>query len=201
MAQTFVIRPSVAIRWAPALGFWRLVARKAAGQAMSEEINAVARKARTQIRRKLADQTKIPYGEVSQKVFLVPAHAGRLEARIRVRSNVPTLGRFMTSYTRRPISWRKRGWRQTMRLRVWEGSKRFPLSGTKKPFVIEGKRLIAVRTGRARLPIKVLSGPHLANETLRDGKATGQYVKVEMPHDFQQRVIKRIQRILAGTAA
>jgi hypothetical protein len=198
MATGLVFAPNATVRFSPALGWWRLKASAVTRMAMAEEINRTARLARTQIRRKLAQQTLIPYGEVASKVYLLPASSGRLEARIRVRDRAQTLGRFMTSYTKRPGSWRKKGWRQTMRLKVGEGGKRFPYSGTKKPFVIEGKKLIAIRTGQPRLPIKILSGPHLPNETLRQGKATGTYVRVTMPSDFSARVIARIHRIMGA---
>ncbi len=196
-----ILKPSATIRFSPALGYWRIVAREVTGRAMAEELNATARKGRTEIRRKLAQQTLMSYGEVSKYVSLQAAHSGRLVATIRVRGKVPTLAKFMTSFTKPPKSWRKKGWRQTMRLKVWEGGKKFPYSGTKRPFVFRAKNgtnLIGVRTGTGKLPVKVLSGPHLPNETLRPGRATGVYVRGALPADFNKRVLGRISRILGA---
>ncbi len=86
-----------------------------------------------------------------------------------------------------------------MRLRVWEGAKRFPYSGTKRPFVFRAKNghdLIGMRRGKGKKPLKVLSGPHLPNETLRPGFPTGRYVTGALPQDFDRRVLARIKRIM-----
>lgn len=199
MAGSYVIKPSVQIRFHPLLALRMLLNPQITKIAMVEEINAVAKKGRTQIRRSLANQTKISYGRVSDAVTLRPAYVGRLSATIRVSDKVPTLGRFMTSYTTRPKSWRKKGWHQTMRLRVWAGSQRFPVRSG-RPFVIPGTKLIAVRTGAGKLPIKILSGPNLAGGKEDTGEIqrgqTKRVVQSELPVIFANQIMARINRIV-----
>ena len=174
-------------------------------RAMNEQLNYLARKATTQVRRHLASQTKLPYSYMMKAVSLIPSWPEALMAVIKVEDKATTLGRFMTSYTKRPTSWRRKGWQQKMRLNVWSGGQIFPKNPNAKPFVIDGGRsvkLIAVRKGKGRTPIKVLSGPNLSGSRDDTGEIsrleTGTYVKVQLPLEFTLAVDERIDRLIAA---
>jgi hypothetical protein len=173
-------------------------------QAMNEELNSFASKATTQVRRHLAHQTLLPYSYMVDKVTLKRSWSAALEARIQIKDKATSLGRFMTSYRNRPKSWRKKGWQQKMRLRVWSGSQVFPRNPNAKPFVIDGGRatpLIAVRRTKARTPIIVLSGPVLAGTKENTGEVsrleTKTYIDIQMPAAMIQSIEDRIDRLMA----
>jgi hypothetical protein len=179
-------------------------------QAMAEELNAFASKSTTQIRRLLSRQTKLPYSYMVEHVTLMRAYAAYLTADINVvEKRTPTLGRFMTSYTKRPTKPLKSGrqrqpWVQKIRLRVWEGGIVYPRNPGARPFVIDGGRaipLIAVRTGLGRKGrgIKVLSGPNIAGSPHHgeiERKETGKFVEVVMPIEMLASIEARIERIV-----
>lgn len=175
-------------------------------QAMSEELNSLASKATTQVRRHLAHQTLLPYGYMTQAVTLHRSWATNLEARIEVKDKATTLGRFMTWYSKRPksTSWRAKGWVQRMRLRVWSGLQNFPVHGDARPFVIYPSRPIPLIVARMRnRKLKVLSGPNLAGGKQDTGEIsrgeTRIYVDIELPQALNDAIDARIDRILAAT--
>lgn len=205
MPELIVVKPSVTVNFHPLLALRMLLNPEITRKAMAEEINYTGNRALTQIRRKLADQTKIAYGQMMQAVTLRPASPRRLMANIKVKDKVPDLGKFMTSYTSRPKSWRAKGWRQTMRIRVWAGSQKFPVRA-KNVFVADfgrGRMFIVARKGKGRLPLKVLSGPNLAGGKPNTGEVqrlqTGFYITTILPVDFANRVMARIDRITKGS--
>lgn len=192
-----------------------LLDKRITKQAMQEELNSIAGKATTQVRRHLAHQTQLPYGYMMNAVTLKRASANFLVAEIKVSDKATSLARYMTSYTKRPRSWRKKGWVQRMNLRVWSGSQLFPKSSSARPFVIEGgarssfgwsgqvPNLIAVRVGGAgSRKIKVLSGPNLAGGKQNTGEVsrleTKTYITVQLPQEFNESIERRIDRIIAA---
>lgn len=206
----------VTIVYKPPMAEWqRFFDGKIILTALREELNYTGRLARTQLRRKLSQQTLIPYGEVSKAVNMRPAYAGNLSVALTVRDKVPTLGRFMTSFRlppkRQRVSRLFIGGRVAgligarignIRLRVWAGSQSFPVHSP-NPFVLPGTRLIVVRTGKGhRAKLRALSGPNLAGGKEDTGEIqrgkTKAYVEVELPVEFSARVLARMDRLMSA---
>lgn len=207
---------AVEIVYKPPLTEWRkFFSGTVITQALREELNYTGRLARTQLRRKLSQQTLIPYGEVSKAVNMRPAYGSNLSVDLVVRDKVPTLGRFMTSFRLPPkrqrlsrlfIKGQTAGYIGarigTMRIRVWSGSQMFPVHSP-NPFVLPGTRLIVVRTGKGhRAKLRALSGPNLAGGKGDTGEIqrgqTKQFVNIELPVEFSSRVMARMERIMAS---
>lgn len=199
-----VVKTIIKMERTPMLRFREFLDHAITRQAMSETINQIGAKATTQVRRHLASQTKLPYAYMMKAVSLRRAWPANLQATIEVKEDrVPNLGRFMTSYTKRPKSWRKKGWQQKMRLRVWAGTQLFPKSPTAKPFVLDkgSYKLIAVRKGKSKLPLKFISGPNISGSPGHgevERLETGTYIKIELPEAVDAAIDERIDRLIAA---
>lgn len=196
----------VTINFNPFLRVRKFLDEGATKIAMSEELNAFASKATTQVRRHLVNQTKLPYGHMVKAVTLKRSWAANLEARIVVKDEPTTLGRFMSWYSKRPAagSRRAKGWVQKMRLKVWAGTQSFPVHPSARPFVIYTSRpipLIAAHVRGSR-KIKVLSGPVLAGKRQDTGEVsrleTKTYINVEMPQAMNDAIDARLDRLLSA---
>lgn len=118
---------------------------------IARAINRAAESACTAISRELADATGLGVREVREKVQVVQhASPGNLYAKIRIAGEHVSLSHFDPHQTKAGVS-----------ARPWNKPRVFPHT-----FLARGE--VFVRKGKARLPIKKLSGPSLAVEFERN---------------------------------
>lgn len=138
------------------------IGQEAALKVMIRAMNHEGRKAMTQVRRALAKQTSAKYGMVKDATRFLPASysSGAIETGIHASGKHLSLKRFgakQFSYGVRAKVWG--------RMQQFPGGFMGPRPGTIAP-ALGGHAY--VRTSEARLPIRKMYGPNLANEMVKD---------------------------------
>lgn len=158
MAFTLVLRPADdnLEKWAAKID--AVVRDKTLATAGMRAINHTGAKAFTRVRRELAGQTSAPREIITNSLKALKASTETLEYRITASGKALSLRHF-----------RPRQFRAGVRAKVWGRLQTYP--GTFIVHSIHGH--VFRREGRSRLPIKILYGPNIAKEVVKDKTREG----------------------------
>jgi hypothetical protein len=160
--------------------------------AMSRALNHEGQKAMTQIKRALAKQTGMKYGDLSNFTRAVPASPSTLSFGIRVSGRETNIAAFGGRQTAAGVSAAPWGRRQLF-AHAFMASAVKGAQGLSEATAEGGKMLAFMRLGRSRLPIRPIFGPNIAREALK-GEAKETFEKAAPA--VLDRLGYEIQRIL-----
>lgn len=159
------------------------IGQGAAKRAFARAMNFVGSKANTQVRRQVAKQSGIKYGDVSKQVRLRRANVSKLEATIVGRGQTFPLKYFNA-----------RQFSYGVRANPWNRSQQF-----KSAFIVDAyDQDVFVRTSSERFPIKKLWGPSVPNEMMRTDVLD---LFARSTEELQQRALHEVRLILEGVTS
>ena len=148
-------------------------------------LNHEGDKGRTQVKRELVTATGIKYSLINRGMATHRANKGRLEYRLDQKGSETNLGLFNARATGKGVSaapWNKR--------QIFRGDN--PSRGS---FFLPGTKLVFIRVGAPRYPIKPLFGPNLAREIVKDKPAAAW---TAVATSLADRIGHEIGRLLPG---
>ena len=170
--------------------------------AMYNALNHVGAKALTRIRRDVTKSSGASYSQVSKAIVLDKAHPNRLYFRIAASDKAMPLIAFVKGAVRgTPRTKRnKKSGRTSVTANPWNKSRTF-----RDAFIIpiHGKKQVVVRTANRTKgdknsgAVKVLWGPIIPREMLREGNPSTQYLQRVVPLEIIPRLIHELKQALA----
>jgi hypothetical protein len=154
--------------------------RQVVAPATADALNRVATTTRRVAIEKIVKDTGIRSSAVRQRINISRANRNKLEARIKAQPYSPNLVNYAARQTRAGVSanaWRAR--------KVYRGT-----------FLAPKKRLVFVRTGPKRLPIKAIRGPSVRKQFMRlpSERAMRDTIAARWPIEFERSVRFRLDR-------
>lgn len=159
------------------------IGQGAAKRAFARAMNFVGSKANTQVRRQVAKQSGIKYGDVSKQVRLRRANVSKLEATIVGRGKTFPLKYFNA-----------RQFSYGVRANPWGRSQKFESAFIVKAY--DGN--VFVRTSAERFPIRSLSGPAVPTEMMRTDVLD---LFARSTEELQQRALHEVRLIIEGVTS
>jgi hypothetical protein len=175
-----MIEVDVRANIAPVLSLLAGLEAQVVRPATSDALNRVATTTRRVAIDLIVRETAIKATAVRQRINISRANRNKLEARIKAQAYSPNLVNYSARQTKAGVSanaWRVR--------KVYRGT-----------FLAPKKRLVFVRTGPKRLPIKAIRGPSVRKQFMRlpSERVMRSTIAARWPIEFERAVRFRLNR-------